>query len=174
MMNAPNRARPTARRLGIAVLSIGGVAVVAACSSGTTGSSGSSASAPAASVSGIPASGPGSASASTLPCAQVTALRSTLTDISHLSVSPGSAPRLAADLARAEQLIGALKGQGGGQFSAQVTQLSNALNAIKADAAALAQSPTPTNIANLTKAVTTFKTTAQPLIKEMQTECPEA
>ena len=54
-----------------------------------------------------------------------------MTDLSHTSVSPTSAPRLASDLAKAEQQLNALKGQGTGAFSAQVTQLSNALNAIK-------------------------------------------
>ena len=171
-MNAPNRAKPTARRWAMAALSVSGVAVVAACSSsGTTSSSNNSA--PAASMSGAHAAMSGSASGSAaLPCAQITALRSTLTDLSHTSVSPTSAPRLASDLAKAEQQLTALKSSGTGAFSAQATQLSNALNAIKTDAQALAKSPTPTNISNLTKAVTSFKATAQPMIKEMQTACP--
>ncbi len=115
---------------------------------------------------------PGSASASAIPCAQITALRSTLTDLSHTSVSLTSAGRIASDLAKAEQELTALKSQSTGPFAAQANQLSNPLNAIKTDAAALAKSPSPTNVTNLTNAVNGFKTTAQRLIKEMQAACP--
>jgi hypothetical protein len=169
MENAPNHAKPTARRWATAVLGLTGAAVVAACSSSGITSSGTQ-SAPPASSSATHAAASGSASG--LPCAQITALRTTLTDLSHTSLSPTSAPRLASDLVKAEQQLAALKSQGTGTFSAQASQLSNALNAIKTDAAALANSPTPTNIANLTNAVTSFKTTAEPIIKEMQTACP--
>jgi hypothetical protein len=173
MNNAPHRTKPTAHRWTLAVISLGGVAVVAACgSSGTGGStSSSSASAPAA-ASGTHAMAPGSASASAIPCAQITALRSTLTDLSHTSVSLTSAVRIASDITKAEQELAALKSQGAGPFAAQAGQLSNALNAIKTDAAALAKSPSPTNVTNLTNAVNGFKTTAQPLIKEMEAACP--
>jgi hypothetical protein len=168
MNNASNRMRPTAQRLTMAVLSLGAVAVVTACgSSGVTGSGGTSA--PATSASGTPATGSGSASG--LPCAQVTALRSTLTDLSNTPVSISSAGRLATDLAKAEQELNALKSQAG-PFAAQANQLSTALNAIKTNAAAIAKSPTPTNITNLTNSVTSFKSTADPLIKEMQAACP--
>ena len=169
-MNAPNRTRPSARRWATAALSVSGVAVVAACSS--SGTTSSSQSAPAAAMSGTHAAMSGAASGSPMPCAQINALRSTLTDISHTSVSPTSASRLASDLAKAQQQLTALKSQGHGAFSAQADQLTNALNTIKADAAALAKSPTPTNISNLTSAVTSFKKTAEPVIKEMQAACP--
>ena len=75
------------------------------------------------------------------------------------------------DLTKAEQELNALKSQAG-PFAAQANQLSNALNAIKTNAAALAKSPTPTNLTNLTNSVTSFKSTADPLIKEMRTACP--
>jgi hypothetical protein len=129
------------------------------------GSSGSST--PATSGSGTPASGSGSA----VPCAQITALKSTLTSISQTSVRPASAPRLASDLAQAEQQLNALKSQTG-PFAAQANQLSGALTAIKNDAASLLKNPTPTNLTNLINAVNSFKSTAEPLIKEMQTACP--
>jgi hypothetical protein len=164
MNNAPSRTEPAARRLTMSVLSLGVVAAVAACgSSGLTASGGTSA--PATSASGTPASGSGSA------CAQVAALRSTLTDLGNTPVSISSAGRLATDLTKAEQELNALKNQAG-PFAAQANQLSNALNAIKTNAAALAKSPTPTNLTNLTSSVTSFKSTADPLIMEMQTACP--
>jgi hypothetical protein len=105
-------------------------------------------------------------------CAQISALRSTLTDLSHQQVSPTSAGRIAADLGMAEQQLAALKSQGTGPFAAQANQLTTALNTIKSDAAALANDPSPGNLTKLTGAVNSFKSTAQPLIKEMQAACP--
>ena len=165
---APKGTKPTARRWATAVLSLGSVALVAGCGSVGINGSGNS-SAPATSA---PASNAGgSLSGSAVPCAQINSLRSTLSDITHTSVSPASAPRLAADLAKAEQELNALKSQAG-PFAAQANQLSNALNAIKTSADALAKSPTPTNLSNLATAVNSFKSTAQPLIQEMQAACP--
>lgn len=168
MTTASKAAKLRAQRWTTAFLSLGAIAVVAACGySGTTNPG--STSAPATSASGTPASGSGSASA--LPCAQITALRSTLTDLSNTPVSLSSAGRLASDLTKAEQQLNALKSQAG-PFAAPANQLSHALNAIKTNAAALAKAPTPTNLTKLTNSVTSFKSTADPLIKEMQTACP--
>jgi hypothetical protein len=114
----------------------------------------------------------GTASAAALPCAQISAVRSTLTDLSQTSVSLTSAGRIASDLSKAGPELNALKSQGTGQFSAQANQLSNELIAIKADASALAKSPTPSNITKLTSSLNTFKSTAQPLIREIQAACP--
>jgi hypothetical protein len=167
-----------AQRWAVAVLSLSGVAVLAGCGSSGTTSSGSSASssapAPATSASATKASAGASGSSSAIPCAQITALRSTLTDLSHTSVSPTSAPRIAVDLGKAEQELGALKSQGTSAFSAQANQLTSALDVIKTDAAALAKNPSSANLTKLTGAVNSFKTTAQPLIKEMQAACPSS
>ena len=177
MPNTPHRAKPTAQRWAVAVLSLSGIAVLAACgsygttSSGSSASSSASATAPAASASGSKAAA-GTSSSSGIPCAQITQLRTTLTDLSHTSVSPASAGQIAADLTKAEQELAGLKGQGGGAFSSQANQLSGALNTIKTDAAALAKDPSTANFNNLTGAVNSFKTTAQPLIKEMDAACP--
>src|SRR5215469_17319685 len=148
---APNRAKRTARRLAMTVVSVTGVAVVAACASSLNGSSNS----PSPAASGNPASA--AASASGIPCAQITALRSTLTDLSHTTVSPTSAGRIASDLTKAQQELAAVKGQATGPFATAANQLSGALNAIKTDASAIAKNPTTTNLTNLTNAVNTFK-----------------
>jgi hypothetical protein len=135
-------------------------------SSGSSASS--SLSAPAAAAGSKAAGG----SSSAIPCAQISGLRSTLTDLSHQQVSPTSVGRIAADLGMAEQQLAALKSQGTGPFAAQANQLTTALNSIKSDAAALASDPSPGNLTRLTGAVTSFKSTAQPVIKEMQAACP--
>jgi ABC-type metal ion transport system substrate-binding protein len=92
--------------------------------------------------------------------------------LSHVSVSPGSGVTIATDVTNVERQLAALKNQGTGQFSAQANQLTAAVNTITKDGQALDKSPTPTNFAKLTNAVNSFKTTAQPIIKEMQTICP--
>jgi hypothetical protein len=159
-------------RWTVAVLSVTGAAVLAACGSSGTSSSGSSTSpsAPAASAAGSKAAASGSSSG--VPCAQIKPLRMSLTDLSQQKVSLTSAGRIATDLTRAEQELTALKSQGAGAFSAQANQLSAELTAIKTDASVLASSPSPGNLTKLTGAITTFKSTAQPLIREMQAVCP--
>jgi len=123
---------------------------------------------PAASASGTPAAGGSSAA---MPCSEITALRSTLTNISNTPVSPTSVFRLASDLTKAEQELNALKSQAG-PFSAQANQLSSELNQIKTNASALTQNPTSSNVTKLQNSVNSFKSTAQPLVKEMQAACP--
>lgn len=152
------------RRWTAGALSVGAAALLAACGSITGGgSSPGTSSAPAASA---------SASGGSIPCAQISALRTALTNLSHLSVSPSSAGQIAINLASAEQELSALKGQAGGAFSAQANQLSASLDAIKAAAAAAVRDPSPGNLTKLADSVGSFKTTAEPIIKEMQTACP--
>jgi hypothetical protein len=168
MDNAPNRTNSTARHWTSALLGMSGVALVAGCGSyGGTSSGTPSAPATSASATGAPASA--SASASALPCAQISALRSTLTDITHASLS--SAGRLGTDLAKARQELDTLKSQQG-PYAAQANRLANEINAIKTSAAATVKTPTPTNLTKLTSSINSFKSTAEPLIHEMQTACP--
>jgi hypothetical protein len=164
MTNTTNRAKPTAARWTVAVLSIGGAAVIAACGYGGTGSSGMQPS------SGTPTSGGGSVS--TIPCSQITALRTSLTNLSHTSVNIASASQLTADLAQIEQEMATLQSESRGAFSSQVSQLSAGLDQIKTDAGALAKDPSPTNLTNLTNAVKNFKASSQLLVAQLQTICP--
>jgi ABC-type transporter Mla subunit MlaD len=168
MNTASNRTKPTARRWTLVVLSLTSVALVAACGSSNVFGSNTS---PTPATSAPASNAGGSVSGSAFPCAQISGLRSTLTDITNTSVSPTSIPRLASDLAKAEQELNTLKNQAG-PFAAQANQLSNELNSIKSSADSLAKNPTPTNLSNLTSAVNGFKSTAQPLIKEIQAACP--
>jgi septal ring factor EnvC (AmiA/AmiB activator) len=118
-----------------------------------------------------PASGP-AASSSGLPCAQITSLRTSLTKLGHTTVSASSASQLSADLANVEKQLTALKGQASGAFSAQASQLSSALSQIGKDAQNLVKSPSSANLTALTGSVQKLKTTAQPMIKEMEAACP--
>jgi hypothetical protein len=164
MTNTTHRARPTAARWTVAVLSIGGAAVIAACGYGGTGSSGMQPS------SGTPTSGRGSVS--TIPCSQITALRTSLTNLSHTSVNIASAGQLTADLAQIKQQVATLQSESGGALSSQAGEISAGLDQIKTDAAALAKDPSATNLTNLTNAVKSFKATSQLLIAQLQTICP--
>lgn len=158
----------------LAAVSLGSIGLLAACgSSATSNSTGAAApsASPPVSVSVHAASGP-AASSSAIPCAQITALRTSLTKLSHTTVSPASAGQLTADLTNIENQVAALKGAGGGAYSAQASQLSAALTQITKDAQTLATHPTAANATALTTAVQKLKTTAQPMIKQMQTVCP--
>lgn len=101
-------------------------------------------------------------------CVHINSLRTSLTSLTHISVSPASAKTLAADLANIENQLAALKGQHTGSFS--TTELTAEINKIKKDAAALSTSPT-TAVKSLTTDLTTLKTKAGPMIASMKTVC---
>jgi hypothetical protein len=165
MVTTTHRSKQLAARWTAAVLSIGSIAVIAACGSIGTGSSGlNSSSAPAATASG--------SGASAIPCAEISALRTSLTNLSHTAVNPATAGRLSVELTQIEQEVATLKSQSTGAFSSQVNQLSADLTRIQTDAAALATDPSATNLTNLTNAVSSFKATSKPLIAEIQATCP--
>ncbi len=150
----------------IAAVSLAAVGLLAACGSSSTGGT----SGPSASPS-VAANGSGTFSAG-IPCAQITSLRTSLDKLSHITVSPGSVGQASGDLATVQRELTALKGQAGGAFSAQASQLSNALSQLSKDAQTLAAHPSVSNLTNMTRAVQKLKATAQPLVKEMQTACP--
>ncbi len=148
-----------------AAVSLAAVGLLAACGSSSTGGT----SAPAASPS---AAANGSGTVSGIPCAQITSLRTSLDKLSRITVSPGSVGQASGDLATVQRELTALKSQAGGAFSAQASQLSNALSQLSKDAQTLAAHPSVSNLTNMTRAVEKLKATAQPLVKEMQTACP--
>ena len=150
----------------LAALSLCGIGLLAACgSSSTSGTSAPSAS-PSVSVSVHAASGPATSS-SGIPCAKISSLRTSLTNLSHTTLSQASAGQLTSELANVGKQLAALKGQSGGAFSAQASQLSSALSQITKDANTLVSHPSSANLSALTEAVQKLKTTAQPIIKEM-------
>ncbi len=156
-----------------AALGVGGIALLAACGSSTTsGSTATPASPPVAHSPGSPVAAGGSASPSGIPCAQITSLRTSLTNLIHLPLKAQSAGQATADLQAIEKELGGLASQAGGAFSAQASQLSSALHQIGKDLEALARNPSSANATALSGSVQKLKTTSEPMIKEMKTVCP--
>jgi hypothetical protein len=151
---------------------VGGLAVacavlLGACSSSSTPTS--SAAAPTHSAtthSGAPAS------ASTAVCQHITSLRKSLESLTHTSVSPTSASTITTDLKNIQVQVTALKGmKGSGAFSAQLSQLTTAVDQVKKAASQLSSNPL-TAVQSLTKELKNLKTTVQPMIAQMKAACP--
>ena len=174
MHNIQRPAETKSRKWKLAAISLGGIGLLAACGSTAT-STGAAAPSPVppASVSVHAASGP-AASSTAIPCAQITSLRTSLTKLSHTTVNPASAGQLTAELRNIHKQLTALKSAGGGAYSAQADQLSSAFAQISKDAQKLAMNPSSANLTALTTAVQKLKTTAKPMVKEMQKVCPQS
>jgi hypothetical protein len=169
----PATRRPRRRRAArpawwvIAVLVAAGPMLVVACGSGGSTAGGGSGAQKASAVAG------GSPTASAkVNCANVDSLRRSLESVSRTSVSPSSAATLTADLKNIQTQLTALKGQGGGQFSAMTGELTASVNQIQKAAAELTTNPT-TAIKQLTTALTGLKGKIQPTIKELNAACPK-
>jgi hypothetical protein len=100
----------------------------------------------------------------------INSLRTSLTSLTHIKVSPTSASQLTKDLANIQSQLSTLKGENLGGFSTQAKQLTTDVNKIKKDAAELSSNPTKAATA-LTTDVTTLKTKAGPMIIQMRTVC---
>ena len=153
----PRRTKYCKRTLAAAGL--GSVALLAACGSSLTGSSTHGGAGPPAAI----------------PCAQITSLRTSLTKLSHTAASVWSAGELSRELRDVERQFGALKGQVGKAFSAQISQLASDLSQITKDTGTLALHPSVANVTALTGAVQRLRTTSEPMIKEIKaikTACP--
>lgn len=142
--------------------------LVAACGSSGSTAAGTSSTRPASAVAG------GSATASAkVNCANVNSLRRSLESLSHTSVSPSSAATLAADLKNIQTQLAALKGQGGGRFSAMTSELTASLNQIQKASAQLSTNPTAA-IKELTTALGVMKAKIPPIIRELNAACPKS
>lgn len=159
---AGGRDRPGYRaRQAIAAVSMCGAVILAGCGSSGTSSSPSPA---AASPSASPA----------IPCAQITSLRNSLVDLTHVPASQASAGRISADLSNIRKQLTALKNQATGAFASQASQLSAALETVAKSAGTLASNPSSANLTGLHVALDHLESTAQTLIGEMKAVCPSA
>ena len=103
-------------------------------------------------------------------CVHINALRTSLTDLTHIKVSATSASKLTTDLGSIQSHLMALKGQNLGSFSKSANELNAELAKIKKDSAALTSNPTKA-ATSLSKDLTTLKTKAGPMIVEMKKVC---
>lgn len=168
--------RPAGRtRLIVAALTCGGVALIAGCSSSSpSGASGASGANKAPKPPGTSAASPGSPTASGKPnaaaCVHINSVRTSLTSLTHITVSAKSASQLAKDLANIDSQLSALKGQNLGSFSAQASELRAEMSKINKDAAELNTNPAKGAKA-LTADLTVVRTKAGPMIVQMKKVC---
>jgi hypothetical protein len=147
------------------LLSAGGAILVGGCSS----SSSTAATAPNSPSPKMSATS--SASAAAVPCKQINSLRTSLTSLTATKISAGSAGRITSDLKNISTDLAALKGQAGGAFASQFSDLNTSVTRIKASAAQLSMNPTKA-VKNLATELTTLKAKAQPMVTEMKAACP--
>jgi hypothetical protein len=154
------------RRLALAVC---GLALLAGCGSGSTSSSSS----PSAAASATSSSAAPSPSDSAL-CADAAALRSSLDQLRHVSVQPGAVSQITADLNNVKAALTTLVTSAHGQFQAQTSALSAALDTLKTAVSSLGASPGVSTVSGVVSALGKVNTAAQNLLAAVNTDCPSA
>jgi hypothetical protein len=154
------------RRLALAVC---GLALLAGCGSGSTSSSSS----PSAAASATSSSAAASPSGSAL-CANAAALRSSLDQLRHISVQAGAVSQITANLNNVKAALTTLVTSAHGQFQAQTSALSAALDTLKTAVSSLGASPGVSTVSGVVSALGKVNTAAQNLLAAVNTDCPSA
>jgi len=146
----------------VAVLGLAAALFAAGCSTTTTSSPG----APA------PKTKTSAPSTSSLPCDQVKKLRSSLTDLTKTGINPTSASKLTTTLKDIKADLAALQGKATGKLKTQLDSLKMTITKISTDAKGLTSDPAGT-IPKLTNDLSKLKSTAGPVIAELNAACPK-
>jgi hypothetical protein len=147
-----------------AILTAGGTLLLAGC--GSTFGQASQAGATSPPLSTAPSSVP------SISCSDVAALRASLTNLTHISVSSTTVRQLAADLDSIRARLEALTHSVTTAFKSQENELDAALAQLAAQARATAAKPSAAQVDQLGAAVSVLKQLAPPLIAETRAECP--
>lgn len=156
--------------LGAALLSA--VLLAAGCSSG----GGTAASTPSPTASSPSASSPSASSAaSATVCPKVQAVRSSLSELAHISFSSNALTKLKTDVGNLKDSLTALHATAGTEWSSQITALQNALSKLGKTLSNLGSQPSATAAA---KAVSTdlaaVTAAGSNLLAAASVRCPEA
>jgi hypothetical protein len=164
----PGIATGTARwKLALAVC---GLALLAGCGSGST-SSGTSPSAAASATSSSAAAAPSSSSAL---CADAAAVRASLDNLRHISVTPGAVSEITSDLNNVKTALTTLVTNAHGRWQAQTSALSTALNMLSTAVSSLGASPGVSTVSGVVSALGKVNTAGQNLLAAVNTDCPSA
>jgi hypothetical protein len=107
-----------------------------------------------------------------ISCSDVAALRASLTNLTHISVTSTTVRQLGADLDSIRARLDALTHQVTTGFKTQENELDAALAQLAAQARATAANPSPAEVDQLGVAVSVLKQLAPPLIAQTRAECP--
>ena len=154
------------RKLALAAC---GLALLAGCGSGST-SSGSSPSAAASATSPSAAASPSSPAL----CANAAALRASLDQLRHVKVQAGAVNEITSDLNNVKAALTKLVNDAHGQWQAQTSALSAALDTLKTAVSSLGASPGVSTVSGVVAALGQVNTAAQNLLAVVNTDCPSA
>jgi hypothetical protein len=158
--------RTACRKLALAAC---GLALLAGCGSGGA-TSGSSPSAAAPATSSSPAASPSSSAL----CADVAAVRASLDQLRHVNVQPGAVTEITSDLNNVKAALTTLVNDARGQWQAQTSALSAALDTLKTAVSSLGASPGVSTISGVVSALGHVATAGQSLLAAASKDCPSA
>jgi hypothetical protein len=149
-----------------------GLALLAAagCGSSSTSSAGTPAGAASSSASGASSPAP----ASSALCADAAALRTSLDKLRHVNVGAGMVTEITADLNEVKTALTTLVNDAHGQWQAQTSSLSSALDKLRTAVSNLAANPGAGAITGVVAALGEVNTAAQNLLAAVNTSCLSA
>jgi len=165
-MNPDIVTRTTWRKFALAAC---GLALLAGCASGSA----TSASSPSAAASATSSSAAASPSDSAL-CADVAALRASLNQLRHVKVQSGAVSELTTDLNNVKAALTTLVNDAHGQWQAQTSALSAALDTLRTAVSSLGASPGVSTVSGVVSALGQVATAGQSLLAAANKDCPSA
>ena len=139
-------------------------AVLAGCSS--TSSSPATSSAPASS-----AAASASASAKTALCASATKLKDDIVGLKDINITAGGTSAVSAQLTKIQQQFDVVRSDAHGQFSPQITAMSNALSKLGSSLTAARGNLNGGTLTTLASAVGTVVTAGNSLVSAVSSTC---
>jgi hypothetical protein len=106
-----------------------------------------------------------------MACHHVSSLRTSLTNLTHLSLSAKSAGQIKKDLANVETQIATLKTAAGGKFSGPANQIGAALDQVKKAARGIASPPTAAQVQLVVASLKNLKAASASAIATMNAAC---
>ena len=104
-------------------------------------------------------------------CQHVKSLRTSLTNLTHLSLSASAASEIKKNLANVETQVAALKTAGGGKFSGPANQISAAVDQVKKATRGIGNPPTAAQAQAAVAALKNLKVTSASAIATMNASC---
>jgi len=145
-----------------------GLALLAGCASSSTSPGGTASAAPSS-------SSPAAASpSSSVLCADVTALRASLNQLTHVTVQAGVADEITSDLQNVKAALTKLVNDAHGRWQEQTSALSAALATLQTAVGSLRASPGVSSVSAVTAALGQVRKAAQDLLAAAGRECPSA
>lgn len=145
-----------------------GLALLAGCASSSTSPGGTSSAAPSS-------SSPAAASpSSSVLCADITALRASLDQLTHVTVQAGMADEIKSDIQNVKAALTKLVNDARGKWQTQTSALSAALDTLKTAVSSLGASPGVSTVSGVVSALGQVNTAAQNLLAAINTDCPSA